>query len=626
MPHPKPRNPARLPRLVAALSAAALISAACTPAAVPSPTPVDAAARTPTAGAAPTTSPTASEPAPAEGTGEPAPPTAAGLLPEGAGAPGIGDSYYPHMGNGGYDVQHYTLDLTVDLEGQTIDGTATIKAQATDDLTRFNLDFYGFNIASLTVDGQPARFERQEGELIVMPAAALSAGDAFTVVVCYSGAPGAGVDPAAPLFSQGWHFYEDGVMVAGEPTGASSWYPVNEHPSDKASYTFRVTVAKPHVVAANGVLAETVDSGSTRTYVWEMDDPMASYLTTLAVGDFVEQAETTPGGVRVRNYFDDDLPGDIVALFSSLPPILDYYQSVFGPYPFDAAGVVVHDLDLHFALETQSLVVFGRQFVSDLVISHELAHMWFGDSVTIARWRDIWLNEGFTTYASILWIEHSQGQPAAEREIRGMYENMVRLSALRLQPSELGQIVNELPMQGIVLTPSQAEAALAALLGSSLSGDEVAALVARAPEDEIDRTALVALIYLLEEPVTVTRSGFESFLRAVGLGLLANNIAAPILLGDPGPDNLFSGLVYQRGALTLHALRLRVGDETFFDILRTYYDRFKYSNATTEDFIALAGEMSGQDLGPFFQAWLFEEQMPDIPEMGLFQEDVTPAS
>src|SRR5688572_18487570 len=202
------------------------------------------------------------------------------------GAPGAGDSLYPHLGNGGYDVQHYTLDLTVndvataDLSGQTV-----IDARATQTLSSLNFDFIGFEIKEIMVNGRPAEFERSKQELIVTPSSPLAENESFTVEIQYQGSPGEMNSIAIPI-QTGWITFDGGSFVLSEPDGAASYYPVNDHPLDKASYTFRVTVLEPFEVAANGVLTETIDNGETRTFVFEARDPMASYLATVNIDEF----------------------------------------------------------------------------------------------------------------------------------------------------------------------------------------------------------------------------------------------------------------------------------------------------------------------------------------------------
>jgi aminopeptidase N len=186
------------------------------------------------------------------------------------GAAGIGDPYYPLMGNGGYDVAHYTLDLDLDVEAGSIrQGIATIEALATQSLSTFNLDYRGPTIAAIAVDDVPARWRREGGELTITPAAPLEVGDAFTVVVRYAGIPEGGDD----RLTRGWWASGTAIATVGEPTGAEVWYPVNGHPLDKATYTLTITVLEPYDVVANGRLvsmAEATRAGdgpSARTFV-----------------------------------------------------------------------------------------------------------------------------------------------------------------------------------------------------------------------------------------------------------------------------------------------------------------------------------------------------------------------
>jgi aminopeptidase N len=464
------------------------------------------------------------------------------------GAEGIGDPYNPLLGNGGYDAQHYTLNLSVDVEQNAISGTVMMRAMATQDLLGFNLDFIGFDIGQVSVNGTAANYQRgrvspERRELAIFPAETTQSGETFTATVAYSGSPRPFRSQAIPA-SIGWRAYKDGIYVASEPDAAASWYPVNDHPLDKATYTFEITVPEPYVVAANGLLQDVIDNGDTNTYVWEASDPLASYLVTVNISDYVIQTEQGPNGLPIRNFFPPELADEAAFDFGRTAEMIAFFSQLFGPYPFEAYGVAVID-DVPFALETQTLSIFSSDAVSgdraaEEVVAHELAHQWFGDSVSPAQWGDIWLNEGFATYAQWLWLEQAEGRAAFESAIQGGY-NAVS-----------GRIWSDLP------------------------------------NDEVTRR-------------------------------LARQFPPP---GSPPLDDLFNGSVYIRGGLTLHALRLRVGDEAFFDLLRTYHERFRYGNATTADFIAIAEEVSGEDLADFFQGWLYEPAVPDIPEIGLTAPDL----
>ena len=436
------------------------------------------------------------------------------------GAPGIGDSLYPHLGNSGYDVQHYTLDLTVhDVIAGDLEGITTIEARATQTLSSFNLDFMDFEIAKIVVNGQPADFKHNQQELTITPPTPLMENESFTVEVRYQGSPD---------FPIGWITFEGGSFVLSEPDGASSFYPVNNHPLDKASYTFRVTVPKPFEVGANGILTETTDNGQTTTFVFEARDPMASYLATINIDEFDLETSQAENGIPIRNYFPSGLPENYRKPFERQDEMLVYFSDIFGPYPFEVYGGLVIDKKFGAALETQTLSIFSIAMLdsngstsSEEVVAHELAHQWFGDSVSLVHWVDIWLNESFATYAQVLWLEHTQGQNAVDERIREMYR------------------------------------------------------------------------------VVLENRG---------------SISPP---GEPPADALFNLGVYYWGALCLHALRLEVGDDAFFQILKTYHERYKGGNVRTADFIAVAEEVSGKELSAFFDSWLYSENLAPIPAMGL---------
>ena len=444
------------------------------------------------------------------------------------GASGIGDSLYPNFGNGGYDVQHYTLDLTVnDVSTSDLDGITTIEAVATQNLSSFNLDFIGFEITEITVNGQPADFRRRGQELTITLAAPLAQNESLTIEVRYQGSPG-DTRSGAPFIQGGWTTFEGGSFVFGEPEGAATFYPVNDHPLDKASYIFRVTVPEPYEVAANGILTESLDNGETTTFVFEVHDPMASYLVTVNIGEFDIETSEAASGVPIRNYFPAGKSEEVSKFFARQDEMIEYFSEKFGDYPFDVYGAVVIDEEFGAALETQTLSIFSIAIAdsndlegAEQVVAHELAHQWFGDSISLADWRDIWLNESFATYAHALWIEHTRGREALDAWVREVY------------------------------------------------------------------------------------------------GLVREHQQSLLPPGEPTADNLFNGSVYYWGALCLHALRLEVGDDVFFEILKQYHEQYKGGNATTADFIAVAEEVSGKELNSFFDSWLYSEELASIPALGL---------
>ncbi len=430
-----------------------------------------------------------------------------------AGAVSAGDPYAPGDGNGGYDVRNYALDLRVSPHATLpLAGTATITADATEPLSRFDLDLTGLTVSRVTVGGVPASFSRTPGELVVVPAKPLPRGR-FVVVAAYSGTPREIHDPL--LGRYGWTPTHDGVFIGDQPSGAHTWFPCDDHPTDKASFDFRITVPRGLTAIANGELTGTSAAGDWTTFTWRERRPMATYLAMADVGRFTVRTGRTPAGVPVYVAVDPSVASvGMSTLYSETVQVTDLWATYFGPYPFESTGGVIDDAPVRFALETQSRPEYAAGITaSPSVIAHELSHQWFGDSVTPARWSDMWLSEGFATYAEWLWDARQSGGVPVRRQFDIRYA---------------------------------------------------------------DRT-----------------------------GALWN--VAP---AAPGRRGLFGRSVYERGAMTLQALRQKVGDAGFFAILRSWAAEYRYSNATTPQFIALAERVSGRRLDGFFHTWLYARGRP----------------
>jgi aminopeptidase N len=457
--------------------------------------------------------------------------------PDGVGADSAGDPYAPGNGNGGYDVQHYDLKLRIDPRdrAKALDGVAEITARATQDLSRFNLDLTGLNVSEVRVDGGTAGHRRQGEELVISPARPLRRGAPFTVAVRYSGTPRPAMDQT--LQQYGWIRTSDGVFIACQPSGAHTWFPSNDHPSDKATFDFHITVPAGLTVIANGeqtggpspagsgeegtpgrtpaptpLISEAAGRAGT-TVTWRVKEPMATYLATVDIGSFVTRGGKTPGGVPILSAVDPTvLTARIDEFHAKNAEITDEWVKRFGPYPFSSTGGIVDNADVGFALETQNRPVYGSFGAQETIMAHELAHQWFGDSVSVTTWKDIWLNEGFATYAEWLWAERSGG-----RTVQQQFDARYR--------------------QG-------------------------------------DRE-------IWDVPPA-----------------------------DPGRGQMFGRSVYDRGGMTLHALRKKVGDKVFFDILRTWAQEHRHAGGTTGQFIALAERVSGTSLDRLFRLWLYERGRP----------------
>ena len=349
------------------------------------------------------------------------------------GASGVGDDYFPYSGNSGYDVQHYDLALhytppTADgpLEGY-LKGVATIDLVATADLSSLNFDLRGLDVTGVRVNGKavpgsrpgaattrPGYWQVQDDaerrwELTVRTAPKLQRGDDATVVIEYEGATGRPTDIEDALY--GWVTTRDGAIVANEPDGAMTWYPVNDHPTDKATYSFAIDVPEGTTAVANGVPAgDPVTRDGRTTWFWDAPDAMASYLSTASIGNFEQRpVRQSASGVPIYDFVDRDITGPELATtnasLSRQQEMIDFFESTFGPYPFNSYGSIVDDDSLGYALETQTRPVYSGS-ASESTVAHELSHQWFGNAVSPQAWQHICLNEGWATYSTWLWNEH----------------------------------------------------------------------------------------------------------------------------------------------------------------------------------------------------------------------------
>ncbi|MFJ7901603.1 M1 family metallopeptidase [Streptomyces sp. NPDC096198] len=435
----------------------------------------------------------------------------------GPGAEGIGDSYFPQLGNGGFDARHYNLDVAYDPAGGRLDGRTTLTARATQNLTSFDLDLQKLEVSRIEVNGRRAAFTRKGDEIRITPRGVLPRGRNFTVAVTYGGIPQPLSGPIVFGSQYGWMKTDDGVFVACEPNAASTWFPSSDHPSDKATYDIRIKAPKGLTAVSNGRLVSTYDQGGRTVTHWRESRPMATYLATATIGKFDVRTGRTPSGIPIYVAIDPALGNaNRVDVYAVTAEATDYWSKVFGPYPFEETGAIVDNMpEAGFSLEVQSKPAYSA-VRSETTIVHELAHQWFGDSVSVERWKDIWLNEGFATYAQWLWAEHKG-----------------------------------------------------------------------------------------------TRSAHDSFVAAYN-SIPAANTFWQLKVADPQRDTMFADAVYERGAMTLQALRERIGDPAFFRLLPAWTKLHRYGNADTADFIRLAEKISGQQLDDLFQQWLYTGARPTL--------------
>ena len=436
------------------------------------------------------------------------------------GASGVGDPYYPKMGNTGYGVEHYDVDLRFSRSGK-VKTTTTISAAAdTDggdpakgpDLIAFNLDFRGPDVTRVEVDGKPALFDRKGQELTVEAPQPIDDKRSFEVVVAYKGRPEQVKNPDGSL--DGWTYTRDGAVGLGEPQQTPSWVPVNDHPTDKATWHFRLETPRNLTGISNGTYDSKERTKRKTITEWTMDSPMPSYLALAGIGKYrVDEGEVA--GIPYVGAVDRKLGKDAIEnLRENTEVAHEFLNDVAGPYPFEVTGGIVDPSSLGFAMETQTRSYYPGPPNRQLVI-HEVAHQWYGDSVSVERWQDIWLNEGFATYMEWLYEEQEGGETVAARFQR-IYDNN--------GPGE--SLWNPPP-------------------------------------------------------------------------------------ADPGgPENLFAGSVYDRGALALQVLRQEIGDEDFFDVIRRWAQENEGGNVTTQDLYDLISDETGDPRPDSFDTWLYAPDKP----------------
>lgn len=438
--------------------------------------------------------------------------------PAGAGGGGA-DPYVPGHGDETYDVESYEIGLDYRVSTNRLEARAQIVAVAREALGVISLDLRGLHVTKVSVNrARPAGYAVRAGKLTIRLAARAAAGDRLEVVIRYGGKPG----PVPSTWGElGWEELTDGVIVASQPTGAPSWFPCNDRPSNKATYRLSVTAESEYTVVANGLLVARRRGARGTTWTYCQRQPMATYLATVQIGRY-EPQEVAGSTVPQQVLAPRQLHGVTARDLARQPAMMRAFVERFGPYPFDAYTVVVTADDLEIPLEAQGLSVFGANHLDgrrghERWVAHELAHQWFGNSLTVGRWRDIWLHEGFACYAEWLWSECAGGATA---------DVLARRHHARL---------------------------------------------AEAPQD--------------------------------------------LVLADPGAELMFDDRVYKRGALTLHALRLMLGDQAFFAMIREWVAEHRFATVSTELFeqhLARYGsDAQLEDLG----RWLHEPSLPSLPDL-----------
>jgi aminopeptidase N len=421
------------------------------------------------------------------------------------------EPFFPRSGNRGYDVKHYDVSLGYQPRSGELTARDSIEARAIGGLSRFSLDLDGLKVTSVGIDGEPAKFSRGKGKVKIVPATPIAKGERFTVDLRYEGLPRKVTDPDGS--TEGWYRTSDGAVGVGEPIGTSAWLACNNAPRDKASFDIQITVPAGLKAVSNGKLVGREKVDRRVRFSWSEPAPMASYLALVDIGKG-NLVHGQVGKLPTWTLIDPRLASKSRAAIDSLPEIIRWESHLYGAYPFAAGGSVVDVADLQYALETQSRPIYA--FAPDrTTVVHETAHQWFGDSVSLERWPNIWLNEGLATWTQWYFSERHGGRSAQQ-----VFDELYRKPASKT---------------GFWNPPS----------------------------------------------------------------------------GHPGQaKNLFAVSTYVRGAMTLQALRDKIGTRDLIRILRTWAADHRHAHGDIEEFATLAEKVSGDHLHGFFDRWLFRRGKP----------------
>lgn len=420
----------------------------------------------------------------------------------------------------GFDVQKYTISLSISQQSQYISGNVLAEVLATQELASISYNLEELTVTEVLVNGELAEYTHEDGLLEID--VDVSAQETFTTQVFYSGNPQLSGD----IYNIGMYILSSSIYTISDPDAARYWWPCYDHPWDKAIVDLIITLRSDWMVAANGIRESITNNGDgTATTIWRGQYPMTTYLVCITASDYVELSQTAlDGELPILNFVRASQYNLAQYDLATLPLMIDYFSTLFGAYPFEKYGNATAPISTFAAMEHQTMTTLGNYIINGsgtyvLVIAHELAHQWFGNAVSFLDFADVWLSEGFATYCEQLWVDKLYGWQEAANYVANEFHQ-----------------------------------------------------------------------YYLNWEST----------------------SNPATIYDPEFNYYFYPSSYEKAASVLHMLRLKLGDPQFFQLLQEYFATYKYGNAITAEFQALAEDISGQDLQQFFDQWIYGRGIPTV--------------
>ncbi|MEV7361457.1 M1 family metallopeptidase [Streptomyces sp. NPDC059687] len=333
---------------------------------------------------------------------------------------GIGDPLFPTLGNPGYDVKSYDLSFTYPgSNNKPLTAVTRIKARATQRLESVNLDFAHGTVQSVDVNGLPASFTSAGEDLVITPAVPLPRGGTLRITVRHTS------DPVSTKGEDGgWVQTEDGLVMANQADAAHLVFPCNDHPSDKAMFTFHVTAPDTYTAVANGVARGVERTGGATTWNYRTRHPMATELAQVSIGRSTVLHRRGPHGLPLRDVVPAEDAAVLEPWLKKTSDQIAWMEKKVGRFPFETYGLLIAQARTGFELETQTLSLFEKGVFTEpaypawyveSIMVHELSHQWFGDSVSPRGWSDLWLNEGHATWYEALYADETGHRPLETR-------------------------------------------------------------------------------------------------------------------------------------------------------------------------------------------------------------------